>query len=286
MPLTPVYVEQATGDTAAPELEKQHGGVTKDVRLTNYLGFVGKRLLPFTKRKDVTHKFQVLDSDKIVNAFALGNGNVYATRGLLNILNDEAELAEVVGHELAHVDKRHIGAQIDAIIGVSGLLALAEGIYAARKHDKVSEGSQQFIDAANQLIPSLVVNGFSREHELEADDTGLKFAVSSGYDPQGSIRVFKRFQEMEPEVKGIDIFLQSHPTAKTRISDLEQTIMQKYPKSQGETYYDRYQSVVFEGGSLDEQGQVKGKDGIPLGVYIAGGVVLTAGAIYAIASSV
>jgi len=280
LPFCPVYVEKASGDTVAPQLEEQHGGVTKDVRLTQYLDFVGKRLLPFAKRKDIPFKFQTLESDKIVNAFALGNGNVYATRGLLNMLDDEAELAEIMGHEIGHVDHRHIASQIDAAVGVMGILALAEGIYSYNKHDKIPEGSQAFIDIANKLAPALVLNGFSRDNELEADDTGLKFAVTAGYDPQGSIRVFRRFQQMEKEVTGIDVFLQSHPTARTRIADLQKTIQEKYPKDVGETYRDRYQSVVHEGGSVDGQGGVE--SGIPAYVYIAGGGVLAAGAIYAI----
>lgn len=285
MPLTPVYVEKATGDSSAPELEKQHGGVTKETRLSEYLDFVGKRLAANAKRKDVSFKFQVLDSEDIVNAFALGNGNVYVTRGLLHLLNDEAELAEVVGHEIGHIDKRHIASQIDKAVGVTGLLALAEGIYAARKGDKIPEGSQALIEAANQLVPSLVLNGFSRENEHEADEVGLKLAVAAGYDPQGAVRVFRRFQQMEPDVEGLAIFFRSHPLAKDRIADLEQRIMQKYPSRRGETFYDRYQSIVNEGASLKELesgATAKPAPSMSPTLAIAGGIVLIAGVVYVV----
>lgn len=266
-------MEKATGDNMAPELEKAHGGVTTDVRLTEYVNWVGRRLVPSSLRPDFPRTFKVLNSEKIINAFALGNGNVYITRGTMNLLDDEAELAEVIGHENGHVGHRHIAKQMDRAIGTGSLLAVAEAIYAGVKGKSLSERDQERMATANEIIPALVLNGFGREQELEADQHGLRTMVASGYDPMGGVRVFQKFQKLSPEVKGIEVYFQSHPTATARISELTQSIQKKYPGVTGETFRDRYQAIVKGGSTLSsETGETI--PGVPNEVlYVGGGVV-------------
>lgn len=272
MPLTPVFVEKATGNAAAPMVEEQHGGVITDPRLSEYVTWVGSRMLPYSKRGEEPHVFKVLSSPDIVNAFALGNGNVYVTKGLLNLLDDEAELAEVLGHENGHFGLRHIAAQMDRGLGVGLLLALGEGFYADSKGGKVSENQQAVMDLANEMVPKLVLTGFGREQELEADQHGLDAMVKAGYDPMGSARVFEKFQKLESEVHGLDAFFQSHPTAKSRISDLQAAIQKRYPGVQGDAFRDRYQAIVKGGVPLSEtQSTILG---IPTPYAIAGGLAL------------
>lgn len=282
MPLTPVFVEKATGDQAAPELEKEHGGVSTDGRLTEYVSWVGSRMLPYSLRGAEPHKFVVLNSDQIINAFTLGNGNIYITKGLLNLLDDEAELAEVLGHENGHYGHRHIAAQMDRGIGLGLLLALGEGFYAESKGGKVSDRQQAVMDQANVLVPALVLNGFGRAQELEADEHGLDTMVKAGYDPMGSARVFKKFQALEPKVEGLEVFLQSHPTAKDRVTDLQARIARKYPNVQGERYQERFQSIVNGRASLSDMTTSK-VFGIPTPLAVAGGAALaiTAGIVIA-----
>ena len=277
--LTPVFVEKATGDQMAPELEEAHGGVTSDTRLSEYVNWVGQRLVPYSLRPDFPRKFQVLNSDKIINAFALGNGNVYVTKGTLNLLDDEAELAEVIGHENGHVGHRHIAKQIDRSIGVGGLMALATGVYLAIKGDKVSKSDEEKINNATSVVHKLILNGFGREQELEADQHGLDTMVKAGYDPMGAVRVFEKFQKLSPEVEGLDVYFQSHPTAKTRIDDLTKSIRRRYAGVSGESFRDRYQSIVKGGASLSDVG------GIPAELYIAGGIALVGGALAVVLSA-
>lgn len=282
MPLTPVFVEKATGDQSALQVETEHGGPAKDPRFTQYVDFVGRRLLPYSSRRDFPHKFTVLESPKIINAFALGNGNVYVTRGLLNMVDDEAELAEVVGHEIGHVANRHIASKIDQAVGVGGLLALAEGIYSVQKGGKVSEGSQEMIDIANQMVPSLILNGFGRSQELESDGDGLKYMVSAGYDPMGSVRIFQKFQQLEGQVPALEVFFRSHPLAKTRVSDLSSDIRKKYPDVTGQTHRDRYQAIVHGTSSVSNfEGEIAG---LPAPVAIGVAAALAIGAVVVIAS--
>lgn len=266
MPLTPVFVEKATGDQSAPSLEAEHGGPAKDTRLTEYIDFVGRRLLPFSPRRDFPHKFTVLESEDIVNAFALGNGNIYVTKGLLNLLRDEAELAEVLGHEIGHIANRHIASKIDTAIGIGGLLALAEGIYSVQRGRPISRDTQKLIDTANAVVSSLVMNGFGRSQELESDSDGLKYMIKAGYDPEGAVRTFQTFQRKFGDVKGLEIFFRSHPTASQRVSDLRARIRAKYPGVTGETFADRYQSIIFGGKTLSDW---DGASGIPVAAGLA-----------------
>lgn len=277
MPLTPEYVERSTGDQLAPKLEDMHEGVYHNPAMTSYIAGVAGSMLPFTKRGNEKHTFKILNSAKIVNAFALGNGNIYVTRGLLNLLEDEAELAEILGHENGHFGLHHIAKQIDRSIGTTAILGVAEAVYRALKGDRLSEKNKEAIDQANALIPGLILNGFGRDQELEADSEGLRTMIQAGYDPGGAVSVFETFQKMEPEVKGIQIFLQSHPTAKTRVADLRSQINSQFPGSigMGQRYRDRYQATVK--GTLAKD--IAAGDTVISPVLIAGGVLTAAAAV-------
>jgi beta-barrel assembly-enhancing protease len=272
MPLTPVFVEKASGDASAPQMEAQYGGVSAPSNVTEYVTWVGSRLLPYSLRGSEPHKFQVLRATDVVNAFTLGNGNIYITQGLLNLLDDESELAEVLGHENGHFGHRHIAAQMDHEIGLGLLLGLGEGFLTSSKGGTPTEGQQATMDQANQITMGLVINGFQRDQELEADQHGLDTMVKAGYDPMGSVRTFQKFQGMEKAVTGLDAFMQSHPTATTRISDLEASIKKQYPGASGDNGQSRFQAIVNGGQSLaDVNDSILG---IPRPYAIAGGIVL------------
>jgi predicted Zn-dependent protease len=272
MPLTPVFVEKATGDQSAAAVEAQFGGVAPKSNVTEYVDWVGRRLLPYSLRGDEPHKFQVLNDSKVINAFTLGNGNIYVTKGLLGLLDDEAELAEVLGHENGHFGHRHIAAQMDHSIGLGLLLALGEGFLLQGKGKQPSGDQQEMIDQANQIAMGLVINGFQRDQELEADQHGLDSIVKAGYDPMGSVRTFQKFQKLETEVPALEAFFQSHPTATTRISDLQASIAKQYPNAAGDNGRERFQAIINGGATLAEANDTI--LGIPRPYAIAGGIAL------------
>lgn len=280
-PFTPLFVEVQTGDQLAPVVEKEFGG-PGDPRLTEYIEFVGRQMVPFSKRSNFQHSFKVLGSKDVINAFALGNGNIYITRGLLDLLEDEAELAEILGHEMGHVANRHIGHSIDQAVGLSLLLGVAEAFYSERKGGTLTDRQQELVNTANAVIPGLILNGYSRSHEYEADEDGLKFMARAGYDPMGAVRVFERFQKLEPKVSALDAFFQSHPSASKRIDALASEINTKFPGFQGDTHRDRYQEIVFGGYSL---GNVYSPRilGMSVPVAVAAAAVVTAAGIVAAA---
>lgn len=282
--LTPNYMEKKSGDDLAPKLEEMHDGVYQNPAMTAYVGDVAGSMLPYSLRGNEKHTYKILNSQKIVNAFTLGNGNIYITRGLLGLLDNEAELAEVLGHENGHFGHHHIAKQMDHAIGTSGLLAVAESVFAAVKGSKLSDNDLAMIDKANAVIPGLILNGFQRDQELEADSHGLDTMIRAGYDPHGAISTFQRLQTLEPKVAGIQVYMQSHPTAKTRIDDLTKEIQGKYPDAlgSGTLNRDRYQAMVKGQLSSEPGGGFMGS-GIPTGFVAAGGLVTVAAITLALA---
>jgi predicted Zn-dependent protease len=239
--LTPESVERASGDETAPIMESAHGGVFVDRNLNAYVNEIGQRVLSDSARKNWPSIFKILAAEKVVNAFALGNGNVYVTRGLLSILDDEAELAFILGHEVGHVEKRHIAYAIDEALGAGLLLAIAQELA------KGTKGAEDLVDAFGTSAAEVVLLGFGRERELEADDRGLLHSVDTGYDPYAAVRVFGKFQKLAPESQGLQIYMDSHPTATQRISDVSADIASKFPGRTGAVRADRYNAIVKKG---------------------------------------
>ena len=280
--LTPVFLEKKTGDDLAPQVEKIHGGVSTDSSLNNYITTVGERLRQYSPRAKYQHKFQVLNDAKVVNAFALGNGNVYVTQGLLNILDDEAELAAVMGHEIGHVSHRHIAQAIDTNIGTNLLVDLATDVFGG--------GNSERTEKLKEVGRGMVVSGFGRERELEADDVGLGYAVRAGYDPKGAIRFFSKLKLLEDKkakgdgnqiIPNLQQFLRSHPTADKRIGELEADIAVRYPNAPTFRNRDAYRKVVFgldpgdQGGGLTPAVVRKKSGGSNLlGLILPVGIVL------------
>lgn len=260
--LTPVSLEVSAADSITKQLEDEHGGLLLNPKIQGYVRMVGSRLAKHSSRPDFPKQFKVLADDKVVNAFALGNGNTYVTMGLLKMLDDEAELAEIMGHEIGHVDHRHMAHKMDLMFGVQGLTAVVQAF-----GGKKVAAQQELVDQASGLASGLLINGFGRDQELDADATGLSYAVKAGYDPMGSVRVFKKFQALEKGDGGgfLESFFRSHPTANVRVDQLEAVIRSQFGNTGGETYRDRYQEIV-KGIPAP-----KGGDALPV---VAGGVAL------------
>jgi predicted Zn-dependent protease len=168
-----------------PMLLQQFGGVYDDVRLQQYVNEVGQRAGKASHRPELQYTFTVLDSDEI-NAFTTGGGYVYITRGIMNYLNSEAELAAVLGHEIGHVTARHpVRQQTQQTL--SGIGAAAVGIVT---------GSGDLAGLANYAGAALVT-GYGRDMELEADRLGAEYLAKSGLAPEHMIDVVRLLKNQE-----------------------------------------------------------------------------------------
>jgi predicted Zn-dependent protease len=168
-----------------PLIMQQFGGPYEDQKLQAYVNEVGQRTAKASHRPELEYNFMVLDSEDI-NAFTTGGGYVYITRGIMNYLNSEAELAAVLGHEVGHVTARHPVRQ-QSKSTLSNIGAAAVGIFT---------GSADLAGLANYAGAALV-SGYGRDQELEADRLGAEYLVKSGYKPEHMIDVVRLLKNQE-----------------------------------------------------------------------------------------
>ena len=154
----------------------EKGQLYADERWQDYVREIGERLLRHTTDEGREYHFHVLDGDQ-VNAFATGDAYIFVSRGLLAYLESEDQLAAVIGHEIGHVVGRHMRKR--RLTDISGKLV---GVAAA-----MATGRGELMrDVANPLT-TLLVSGYGREMELEADQLGGEFMALAGYNPEAII---------------------------------------------------------------------------------------------------
>jgi predicted Zn-dependent protease len=200
---TPEEVE--IGKQVAADVESKEK-LLKNSTVQSYVDGVGQKIVRVCDRKDIEYTFKVIDK-KEINAFACPGGYIYVYTGLLEILDNEAQLAGVLSHEVSHLVARHSVKKLQNIYGYSILAQIALG-------DKAQGVAGEIVNVAAMLI----LQGYSRDNEFEADRYGIFYAKSAGYNPQGMIQVFEKLKKMEgnppPAVLGL---LSSHPPAGDRI---------------------------------------------------------------------
>jgi len=194
---------------------QQFGGTVSDQKLTGYVDRVGQTLARVSDMPNVKYRFTVLDSP-MVNAFALPEGDIYVTRGLLSLANSEAELAGVLGHEIAHVTDSHSSGRQARSIGLS-ILSTVLGI--ATESKAVAD--------LTQMLGSGYIASYSRDQEFEADKLGIKFIRRAGYFPgaQGDfLYSLQRETELAKKKAGVTGrgdpfggFFASHPNTADRV---------------------------------------------------------------------
>ena len=187
-------------------------GVFQDEAVTKYVTLVGTVLTQASSRPDLKWEFIVLDTDG-VNAFASPGGLVHITRGALGLIKSEAELAGVLGHEIAHVTGKHT---VNAIRKNKTVELSAD----------IAPGSNQFFEGlANAAYDNIVEKGFDRGDEEDADKKGVRLANEVGYNPSGLgtflTKLAERNKEQADERNGL---FASHPETQGRISDLAKQI--------------------------------------------------------------
>jgi predicted Zn-dependent protease len=223
--------EVSIGKEMAGQVEKEEK-LSADTVLQNYLNNLGQKIAKVSDRPKLQYHFKVIESDQI-NAFAAPGGYIYFYTGLMKIMDSEAELAAVMGHEISHVVARHGVRRMQQVIGLSILLDLALG--------KSSAATQQAVG----IGIGLMLQGYSRENELESDDYGALYMARAGYNPQAMISMFKKLEGVS---KGganvIEKLTSSHPTPAQRIELTEKNIAKwGYQKSDLPYFPERYKEM-------------------------------------------
>jgi len=194
-------------------------GVYADQGLQDYINELGQRIARRSTLPDAEWVFVVLDDDSI-NAFTTGCCFVYLHRGLLLHLNSEAELASVIGHEIAHATARHGAERMSQ--GLLVQAGLAAGAIAAGVSGRDSASTQALLGALGAGATLGVILPFSRLQETEADRLGLTYMARAGYDPRAARDLWVRMAEASAKMgRSTPEWMSTHPSNASRIRDIE-----------------------------------------------------------------
>jgi predicted Zn-dependent protease len=182
-----------------------------DAAMQRYVNQVGRWLALQTERPDLPWQFGVLDSPNL-NAFAMPGGTIFITRGLLARMRSEAELGGVLGHEIAHVLRKH---HLKAI-QKGAQTALAGDALSAALRDRAGASRDKLIAFGAEMYS----RGLDKSDELEADRLGVVIAARAGYDSYGLPAVLQTLQAMNPQDSGLALMFKTHPAPGERLDAL------------------------------------------------------------------
>ena len=221
--------EQPLGEAVSVSLAGQYGLSTDDA-LTRYVNLVGLTLASASARPDANWVFGVLETPE-VNAFAGPGGYIYVTRGILDLAENEAELAGVLAHEIAHVINK------DGLNQVKAAKLKAAGGEAL----KADGTAAQFAALADAGVEVITRGGYSQKQEATADEAAVPLLVAAGYDPNAYLRFITRMQQRQSSGGGI---MSTHPAGADRI----EKIRAKIPSgTAGQTNPERYARFTRRG---------------------------------------
>ncbi len=184
-------------------------GVVTDRALAEYLAGVGQSMVGHTHRQDMPYRFLGVNATYI-NAYAFPGGTIGITRGILLQMESEAQLAALLGHELAHINARHTAQRMSqsmlASMTIGGLSGAIE-----------SERTAALAAGLGQIGAGALLAGYSRDQEREADQLGLEYAVATGYDPAGMVDLMAMLQSLSQGEPGrVELLFSTHPMSRER----------------------------------------------------------------------
>ena len=209
--------EDEIGKEAAAEVESKIG-IVDAPSLSNYISKIGKRLTVHARRSDIRFQFQIVEMQE-ANAFALPGGYIYLSRGLLALVNSEDELANILAHEIAHVDARH-AAQRELEIKRNSILSIFGAIAG------IASGNPNLIG----IYGAGLIAKHDRDQERDADRFGQTIAKKSNYNPAAMSRFLRTLENQERLTRGASRrpgFFDTHPPTSERIAGAEARLRDK-----------------------------------------------------------
>lgn len=216
-------VDNVLGALGQPELIVNYGGIDEDPEINKRVQTIFDRLVPYAEdmRDDLRYRVSVLKSE-VPNAFSLPGGRNFITRGLVELLDDDDQIAGVLGHELAHTIRSH-GSQ--AFGRDLGMILLYDFLL-----DHVEEHQRAQAAELGQLSYALISTGYSRSAETEADELGFYLAVRAGYRPMGLAEALEKIEEYQKEMErqgkvrlsDVPEFFRTHPLTENRVRHIKE----------------------------------------------------------------
>ena len=250
--------EVRIGRQEHPKILKTFGGAYSERGIAKYVDSVGQILARTVERRDLKFTFTVVNSD-IVNAFAMPGGYVYVSRGLIALAGNEAELAGVLAHELGHITARHHAQRYSQ----ATLAGLGLAILGAVAGDRA-------ISDLGGTGAELYLKSFSRSHEHQSDELGIRYLARAGYDPGAMASFLKKLQaktrlqamlrgESSDAIDQFNYFATHPPTADRigRVRALAAATRLDRPRVAWEVYHSKIEGLLY--GDDPKQGVIKGR---------------------------
>lgn len=222
------------------QLSSDYGSV-QDRRLQDYIQTTGKRIAANTHRSQMPYDFHCVNAN-YVNAYAFPGGSIACTRGILLELENEAELAALLGHELGHVNARHTA----EIMSKSQLAGMVVGGLSILTSVAVGSDAGNLAGQLGQLGSGVLLASYSRDNERQADDLGMQYMTRSGYGPQGMVGLMEMLNSMNQHKTGAtDVLFATHPMSSERYqTSIRQATNDYRPYSGQPLFRDRYMDAT------------------------------------------
>ena len=204
--------EKAIGGRLAVEVFNRYGGAYDDPELLRYITLVGQAVADVSTRPDIDYHFAILNTEH-PNAFATPGGYVFVSIGLLRMIENEAQLAGVLAHEVAHISQKHALQTIERSRSLQGVSSLTLAVM-----DKNPDMLDKLIDEVSNV---LFTKGLDKNLEFEADKYGREFAYRMGYYPGGLQNFIRKLGKSSEG--GKSIFMSTHPSAGERYNILKKS---------------------------------------------------------------
>jgi predicted Zn-dependent protease len=224
--------------------------IIHDQKVDTYITQIGNKILAQSQKAPFDFRFSVINSSAI-NAFATPGGYVYLNKGLIELVEKESELAAVLGHEIGHVNARHIASAIEKSqrIGIATLAAILAGAF-------LGGGEATAAVTAFSLATATSLNlKYSRENEEEADRLGMSYLVNAGYDATAMLNFLKIMRRYEYYSSTIPSYFLTHPGTDERISYLDALLQTSYTHKGEDSIIGNLKRIqiilTFKGKNLD-----------------------------------
>ncbi len=217
--------EVSLGEATRKQAETEFGGIFDNEEIQQYISYVGQKLARVSHRPNFKYTFKVVNS-KILNAFAIPGGYIYITKGLLSRLEKESQLAAVLAHEVAHIGARHSARMLENALLAGGIIL---GGYTLLKKNTKDEDVHNIYLIASQVVATIILSGYSRKDEEEADTLGLDYIVKNNYHPYAMIELLEILQKENKERPNfVEDLFRTHPYTKKRIDYVKKEIDNRY----------------------------------------------------------
>jgi len=226
------------------------GWLYRNPELEAYLNKVAAKLKAFTDSPDISFNIKIIN-DPNLNAFAFPNGVIYVHTGVLARMDNEAQLAALLAHEMSHCTRRH------SLRVLKSLKDQPRYMYAVQQSVEKIAMAQDLVRILGVSGSRAAVTGYTRELEAEADGAGLDLMAKAGYDPNQALNLFEHLrQEIESEGIKEPFFFGTHPSVQQRIENAGQWLATEYSDKDGglinsEIFRFKLDKLVLDNARLD-----------------------------------